>query len=204
MDGDHGASPTSEAPSHAQAAQQDKDGDGGEGGHLTQPPDAALAGAQDGSTALLAHVDGLLSARAAVTAQLGSYLDSLSADEGRHAAPQHSDDSGNDDGSNSGSTSGPPLVELPADFDVLVERLLRAGRAQQYRALQGWPGPRRYEELPVAKLSADCGAGSGDARVAAGLAAIARLDEELRDASIKVWPQLALCGLRLCVWLLGG
>lgn len=38
---------------------------------------------------------------------------------------------------------GEPLVLMTEDYGLLVERMLREGRALQYRALQGWEGPHR-------------------------------------------------------------
>ncbi|KAF8055913.1 hypothetical protein HT031_006552 [Scenedesmus sp. PABB004] len=62
-----------------------------------------------------------------------------------------------------------------------VERMLRARRSE-YRALDGWEGPHRYAELPVAQLAAGPG---DDQRLAAGLEVIRQLDEQLREAWLK-------------------
>lgn len=74
--------------------------------------------------ALLASMDGMLAERSKLQLELGGYLQQLSS---------KADD------------EGQPLVQLSEDYDVLVERMLREGRAQQYRALQGWEGPHRYK-----------------------------------------------------------
>lgn len=73
--------------------------------------------------AMLAAMDGLLAERGRLQQELSGYLQQLSSRE---------------DG------EGEPLVMLSEDYAVLVERLLSEGRAQQYRALQGWDGPHRY------------------------------------------------------------
>jgi hypothetical protein len=73
--------------------------------------------------ALLASMDGLLAERSRLQQELSGYLQQLGSQE---------------DG------EGEPLVVLAGqDYALLVERLLREGRAQQYRALQGWEGPHR-------------------------------------------------------------
>ncbi|WIA40445.1 hypothetical protein OEZ86_013802 [Tetradesmus obliquus] len=75
---------------------------------------------------------------------------------------------------------GEQLVTLPADYQLMVERLLRERRSQ-YRALEGWEGPRRFDDLPVAQLPAS----HDDPKIAAGLEVIRQLDEQLKEAWIK-------------------
>lgn len=75
-----------------------------------------------GSKAMLAAMDGMLAERSKLQQELSGYLQQLSSKE---------------DG------EGEPLVLMAEDYAVLVERMLREGRAQQYRALQGWEGPHR-------------------------------------------------------------
>jgi hypothetical protein len=85
---------------------------------------AAAVESPEDSAALLAHVDGLLDARSKVQAELGGYLQHLSSQE---------------DGEGQ-------LLQARLDseaYGVLVERLLAEGRAQSYRALQGWKGLHR-------------------------------------------------------------
>lgn len=72
--------------------------------------------------ALLAATDTMLSEHSRVQVELSGYLQQL--------------------GSRAGE-DGEPLVHLEEEYAVLVERLLREGRAQGYRALQGWEGPHR-------------------------------------------------------------
>jgi hypothetical protein len=72
--------------------------------------------------AMLAAMDGLLAERSRLQQELSGYLQQLGSRE---------------DG------EGEPLVMLSEEYALLVERLLREGRAQQYRALQGWDGPHR-------------------------------------------------------------
>lgn len=73
--------------------------------------------------ALLASMDGLLAERSKLQQELSGYLQQLGSQE---------------DG------EGEPLVLLAGQaYALLVERLLREGRAQQYRALHGWEGPHR-------------------------------------------------------------
>jgi hypothetical protein len=94
--------------------------------------DAAAASAADGegdgdgaapdTQAVLAAVDGMLAGRSRLQVELGGYLQDLSS---------------------KADSEGQPLVQMSEDYAVLVERLLREGRAQQYRALEGWGGPHR-------------------------------------------------------------
>lgn len=72
---------------------------------------------------LLAGMEEVLAERSKLQQELSGYLTQLGARE---------------DG------EGQPLVDMVQDYGVLVERLLREGRAQQYRALQGWDGPHRW------------------------------------------------------------
>jgi hypothetical protein len=74
--------------------------------------------------ALLAAMDGMLADRGKLQLELGGYLQQLSS---------KADD------------EGQPLVQMSEDYNVLVEQMLREGRAQQYRALQGWEGPHRFD-----------------------------------------------------------
>jgi hypothetical protein len=43
-------------------------------------------------------------------------------------------------------------VVLPQDYDLLVERLLAAGRAAHHKALEGWQGPHRCVRLRVCRM----------------------------------------------------
>lgn len=86
---------------------------------------AVVASPEEDSVALLARVGGLLDARGKVQAELGGFLQRLSRQ---------------DDGEGQ-------LLQARLDseaYGVLVERLLAEGRAQSYRALQGWKGPHRW------------------------------------------------------------
>lgn len=76
------------------------------------------------NTALLAAIDGGLAERSRLQQELSGYLQQL--------------------GSRSDG-EGAPLVVLAdgGEYALLVERLLREGRAQHYRALDGWEGPHR-------------------------------------------------------------
>jgi len=84
-----------------------------------------LQGSDDSLTdsqARLAAMDGMQYDSSGLQQELSCYLQELNSKE-------------DEDGS--------PLVQLTGDYAVLVERLLREGRAQHYRALQGWEGPHR-------------------------------------------------------------
>lgn len=98
----------------------------GQGSLADSNADAPPADENSSSTAdgqvLLAAMDGMLAERGRLQLELGGYLQQLSS---------RADD------------EGQPLVQMSGDYNVLVERLLREGRAQQYRALQGWEGPHR-------------------------------------------------------------
>ncbi|GFR45852.1 hypothetical protein Agub_g7185, partial [Astrephomene gubernaculifera] len=75
--------------------------------------------------------------------------------------------------------SGGRLVELPADWGVMLERLFRQRRAE-YATLEGWLGPRRFEDLPINQLPCE----HPDPRVAEGLERIRELDSLLNDRLI--------------------
>lgn len=82
--------------------------------------------------ALLASMDGLLAERSKLQRELSGYLQQLGSQE---------------DG------EGEPLVLLAGqEYALLVERLLREGRAQQYRALHGWEGPHRCVSVTYWRL----------------------------------------------------
>jgi hypothetical protein len=83
--------------------------------------DDSSSSSADGQ-ALLAAMDGMLAERGRLQQELGGYLQQLSS---------------------KADAEGQPLVQMSEDYNVLVERMLHEGRAQQYRALQGWEGPHR-------------------------------------------------------------
>ncbi|KAG2426440.1 hypothetical protein HYH02_014798 [Chlamydomonas schloesseri] len=75
--------------------------------------------------------------------------------------------------------AGGRLVELPADWGVMLERLFRQRRAE-YATLEGWLGPRRFDDLPINQLPSD----HPDPKVLEGLARIRELDGVLNDKLI--------------------
>ncbi|KAG2425231.1 hypothetical protein HXX76_013816 [Chlamydomonas incerta] len=75
--------------------------------------------------------------------------------------------------------AGGRLVELPPDWGVMLERLFRQRRAE-YATLEGWLGPRRFEDLPINQLPSD----HPDPLVVEGLARIRELDGVLNDKLI--------------------
>ncbi|KAJ9514584.1 hypothetical protein QJQ45_016315 [Haematococcus lacustris] len=72
---------------------------------------------------------------------------------------------------------GEKLVHLPSDYLAQVEQLLMA-RRNEYSALQGWLGPRRFEALPINNLPDS----HEDPKVAEGLHRIRQLDAKLAQA----------------------
>ncbi|KAG1675591.1 hypothetical protein FOA52_014179 [Chlamydomonas sp. UWO 241] len=79
------------------------------------------------------------------------------------------------------SGDGGSLVELPKNYLAMVEALIRKQRGES-TALQGWLGPTRYDDLPIAqllKMSDD------DPVVAEGLARIRELDGKLHDKTLE-------------------
>lgn len=96
----------------------------------SQPDGAAQESPADEDSsadhALLDGMDAMLSERSRLQQELSGYLQQLGsrADE-----------------------EGEPLVLMNEDYGLLVERMLREGRALQYRALQGWEGPHRWVPL---------------------------------------------------------
>lgn len=51
---------------------------------------------------------------------------------------------------------GVKLVELPRNYQVLIERMIQ-DRRHEYRALQSWLGPRRFEGGAAAWGAAEAG-----------------------------------------------
>ncbi|GLC33385.1 hypothetical protein PLESTM_000055600 [Pleodorina starrii] len=115
----------------------------------------ALAASRAAVAALAARADSQQSAR---RSELGEYMTSL----------QDLKDE-----------SGGRLVELPADWGVMLERLFRQRRAE-FATLEGWMGPRRFEDLPINQLPSD----HPDPRVEEGLVRIRELDAVLNDKLI--------------------
>ncbi|GFH06501.1 uncharacterized protein HaLaN_01146, partial [Haematococcus lacustris] len=72
---------------------------------------------------------------------------------------------------------GEKLVHLPSDYLAQVEQLLMA-RRNEYSALQGWLGPRRFQALPINNLPDS----HEDPKVAEGLHRIRQLDAKLAQA----------------------
>eukprot|EP00198_Chlamydomonas_reinhardtii_P014255 XP_001703592.1 predicted protein [Chlamydomonas reinhardtii] len=114
-----------------------------------------LAASRAAVAALAARADGAQSQR---RSELGEYMTALQ---------ERKDDAGG------------RLVELPADWGVMLERLFRQRRAE-YATLEGWLGPRRFEDLPINQLPSD----HPDPKVVEGLARIQELDGMLNDKLI--------------------
>ncbi|GLI66889.1 hypothetical protein VaNZ11_010886 [Volvox africanus] len=129
--------------------------EGGEGDEVLMDESAALSASRAAVAALAAGTEMEQSQR---RSELGEYMTSL----------QELKDE-----------SGGRLVELPADWGVMLERLFRQRRAQ-FETLQGWMGPRRFEDLPVNQLPSN----HPDPRVEEGLARIRELDAVLNDKLI--------------------
>jgi hypothetical protein len=97
----------------------------------SQSGDAVLESAEEDSSAdhaLLDGIDAMLSERSRLQQELSGYLQQLGSREDKE---------------------GEPLVLMTEDYGLLVERMMREGRALQYRALQGWEGPHRWACLKL-------------------------------------------------------
>lgn len=75
---------------------------------------------------------------------------------------------------------GTKLVELPRNYLAMVETLIRKQRSES-AVLQGWLGPRRFEDLPIAQLPDS----HSDPKVQDGLGRIKELDEKLADKTME-------------------
>eukprot|EP00803_Ostreobium_quekettii_P004770 evm.model.scf_688.8 EVM.evm.TU.scf_688.8 scf_688:46668-47562(-) len=76
--------------------------------------------------------------------------------------------------------NGENLVTFPSDYSRMVEKMILSRRSE-YKCIEGWTGPRCYEDLPVYEFER----GNGDPNIAAGLRKIRALDEELHDKAIE-------------------
>lgn len=72
------------------------------------------------------------------------------------------------------------MVELPRNYLAMVETLIRKQRSES-AVLQGWLGPRRFEDLPIAQLPDS----HSDPKVQDGLGRIKELDEKLADKTME-------------------
>lgn len=100
-------------------------------------PDTITAADDEPDRTALATLDAFIEIQGARRAELGDYLSQL---ETRVC----------EDGSK--------LVELPVNWLLMVEKMLRERRGE-YSTLQGWMGPRRYEGAEFSKQHAQfCGA----------------------------------------------
>ena len=84
---------------------------------------------------------------------------------------------------------GSPLVQLPKDFAVMLERMMRQ-RRHEYRTLQGWLGPTRFEDLPINQLPDH----HPDPRVEEGLARVRDLDDKLHQKVRTGWGRTGWVG----------
>ncbi|EFJ40569.1 hypothetical protein VOLCADRAFT_99621 [Volvox carteri f. nagariensis] len=149
--------PLAQTPATPMPPESPVEGDGGgevEGGLGTDDTDA-LAASRAAVAALAARAESQQSQR---RSELGEYMTAL----------QELKDE-----------SGGRLVELPADWGVMLERLFRQRRAE-FETLQGWMGPRRFEDLPINQLPSN----HPDPRVEEGLSRIRELDAVLNDKLI--------------------
>ncbi|KXZ43054.1 hypothetical protein GPECTOR_105g108 [Gonium pectorale] len=160
---------------------READGEGAEGGEVgltaEEAAEAELAASRAAVAALAVRSD---DAQAARRSELGEYMTALQ---------DLKDDSGG------------RLIELPADWGVMLERLFRQARSE-YATLEGWMGPRRFEDLPISQLPP----GHPDPRVAEGLLRVRELDAVLNDKLIaalishrETFPEQA-SGRRRGVW----
>eukprot|EP00878_Enallax_costatus_P043967 GHUV01052093.1.p1 GENE.GHUV01052093.1~~GHUV01052093.1.p1 ORF type:complete len:581 (+),score=258.09 GHUV01052093.1:198-1940(+) len=120
--------------------------------------DADEKSAKESASVYLTGVEGLLSKRAELEADLNGFVQQVTGTAG----------------------DGGGLGDMPADYNLMVERMLRERRGH-YTALEGWEGPHRFDELPVAQLPVD----HEDPKIAAGLETIRQLDEKLREVWLK-------------------
>ncbi|GIL93239.1 hypothetical protein Vretifemale_20635 [Volvox reticuliferus] len=147
--------PPPQTPVIPEQQQQSTPEEGGEGEEVSIDESEALSASRAAVAALAARSETEQSQR---RSELGEYMTSL----------QELKDE-----------SGGRLVELPADWGVMIERLFRQRRAQ-FETLQGWMGPRRFEDLPINQLPSN----HPDPRVEEGLARIRELDAVLNDKLI--------------------
>jgi len=75
---------------------------------------------------------------------------------------------------------GDKLIEMPSNYLAMVESLIRQQRAV-YTTLQGWLGPRRFEDLPINNLPEH----HSDPKVEEGLYRIKELDEKLQEKTLE-------------------
>ncbi|GIL64219.1 hypothetical protein Vafri_18139 [Volvox africanus] len=147
--------PPAQTPVISEQQPQPTSEEGGEGDEVLMDESEALSASRAAVAALAVRAETEQSQR---RSELGEYMTSL----------QELKDE-----------SGARLVELPADWGVMLERLFRQRRAQ-FETLQGWMGPRRFEDLPINQLPSD----HPDPRVEEGLARIRELDAVLNDKLI--------------------
>ena len=137
------------------------------------------------AAAAVAAAGAQLSARAALEAELSSYVSGLlSARTGDVDGAGAGNADGGGDGSGGG---GAPLLDGPERAALLAatEALIAARRAE-FDSLKGWLGPRRrLAQLPAAAEGAPPEA-AADPRVAEGLGRVKALDEKLRGATLAV------------------
>lgn len=119
--------------------------------------DVATMLTNSGST--LERLEVLMTERQALQQQLSQYVSDLKTRTGE---------------------DGDRLVELPRNYLVMVEQMFRDKRSE-YTTLQGWGGPRKYEDLPIGQLPTT----HDDPRVEAGLRRIRELDTTLREKTLE-------------------
>ncbi|GMH37304.1 hypothetical protein BSKO_05177 [Bryopsis sp. KO-2023] len=79
---------------------------------------------------------------------------------------------------------GEELVDFPTDYNRIVEKMILEKR-DEYDSLDGWLGPRRFEDLPINALNFKLSTSHPDPKVSKGLREIEELDEELRDKTLE-------------------
>lgn len=74
---------------------------------------------------------------------------------------------------------GEALVSFPSDYSKIVRKMILHKRFE-YKTLDGWFGPRQFEDLPVHQLPTN----HPDPKIEEGLKAIHDLDNVLHDKTI--------------------
>ncbi|KIZ07099.1 hypothetical protein MNEG_0854 [Monoraphidium neglectum] len=122
----------------------------------------------------LAAIAARLQGRAALEAELSGLMTDL-----RMRAVSEDGRGSNEEGVPGGAGGAAARREMVRQM-VEAARQMMAERRGEYRALDGWGGPRGYDQLPFSFLPPD----HPDPRVSEGLERIRRLDEKLRDATL--------------------